>query len=159
MSGNTTSPRRGWWGNVWIVVKTVQARLRFFVILAAVGGVLAYWDTLTAYWEWWTRPADQMAVAASDSEFWCPMHPTIIRDHPDKCPLCAMPLSKRKKGDKQEDEALPPGVVSRVQLTPYKVAVAGIETALVGYRALAKDVRAVGFVEFDERKLARIPAR
>src|SRR5436190_12353433 len=113
MSDHSTPLTGGWLSKIWFVFKTVQARLRFIVILAAVGGVIAYWDTLNAYWEWWTRPADQHAAAASDSEFWCPMHPTIIRDHPDKCPLCAMPLSKRKKTNASAD-TLPTGVVSRV---------------------------------------------
>ena len=27
------------------------------------------------------------------------MRPTVVRDHPDKCPICAVPLSKRKKGE------------------------------------------------------------
>jgi multidrug efflux pump subunit AcrA (membrane-fusion protein) len=136
------------------------ARLRFIAILVAVGATIVYWDTLTAYYEKWTRPVFGADKATSpDTEYWCPMHPTVVRDHPDKCPICAMPLSKRKKGDKHEDEALPPGVASRVQLTPYKVAVAGIETAELGYRPLSRDVEAVGFVEFDERKLARITAR
>src|SRR5262249_20849246 len=136
--------RLWWWFDFLILVKI--ARLRFIAILVAVGGVIAYWDTLSAYYEKWTRPLLGQEVAASpDSEYWCPMHPSIVRDHPDKCPICAMPLSKRKRGEKEEDEALPPGVASRVQLTPYKVAVAGIETAAVGYRALTRDVRAVGF--------------
>jgi Cu(I)/Ag(I) efflux system membrane fusion protein len=147
-----------WWFHFVILVKL--ARLRFIAVLVAIGGVIAYWDTLNAYYEKWTRPLLSAETAVSpDTEYWCPMHPTIVRDHPDKCPICAMPLSKRKKGDKDEDEALPPGVTQRVQITPYKVAVAGIETAEVGYRSLTKEIAAVGFVEFDERKLARISAR
>lgn len=147
-----------WWFHFAILVKL--ARLRFIAILVGIGAVIAYWDTLAAYYEKWTRPLfGQEVVASSDTEFWCPMHPTIIRDHSDKCPICAMPLSRRKKGDKAEEETLPPGVVSRVQLTPYRVAVGGIETAEVGYQPLTLDVTAAGFVEFDERKLARITAR
>jgi len=147
-----------WWFHFVILVKL--ARLRFIAVLIAIGGVIAYWDTLNAYYEKWTRPLFGAETAVnSDTEYWCPMHPTVVRDHPDKCPICAMPLSKRKKGDKDEGEALPPGVTQRVQITPYKVAVAGIETAEVGYRPLTKEIAAVGFVEFDERKLARISAR
>jgi Cu(I)/Ag(I) efflux system membrane fusion protein len=147
-----------WWFHFAVLVKL--ARLRFLAILVAIGAVIAYWDTLTAYYDKWTRPlSGQETAAGADAEYWCPMHPTIVRDHPDKCPICAMPLSKRKKGEKDETEALPPGVVSRVQLTPYKVAVAGIETAEIGYQELTKDITAVGFVEFDERKLARITVR
>jgi Cu(I)/Ag(I) efflux system membrane fusion protein len=147
-----------WWFHFAILVKL--ARLRFIAVLVAIGGVIAYWDTINAYYEKWTRPLfGQETAVIPDTEYWCPMHPTIVRDHPDKCPICAMPLSKRKKGDKDEAEALPPGVSQRVQITPYKVAVAGIETAEVGYRPLTKEIAAVGFVEFDERKLNRISAR
>ncbi len=147
-----------WWFHFAILVKL--ARLRFIAVLIAIGGVIAYWDTLNAYYEKWTRPLLGAESAISpDIEYRCPMHPTIVRDHPDKCPICAMPLSRRKKGDKSEEEALPPGVRQRVQITPYKVAVAGIETAEVGYQPLTREVAAVGFVEFDERKQARISAR
>jgi Cu(I)/Ag(I) efflux system membrane fusion protein len=146
-----------WWLKFWLFVKT--ARLRFIAVLVGVGAVIAYWDTLKAHYEKWTRPAAGHAAAHADTEFWCPMHPAIIRDHPDKCPICGMPLSQRKKGDKADEEPLPPGVVSRVQLSPYRVALAGLKTWEVAYRPLAKEIQAAGFVEFDERKLSRITAR
>src|SRR5436305_1591095 len=131
-------PGLSFWGKVWI------ARLRFIVILAAVGLVIVKWDTLKAYYEKWTRPAATQAAAASDTEFWCPMHPTVVRDHPDKCPICGMPLSQRKKGEAAAaDEALPPGVTSRVQLTPYRVALAGIQTVAVDHQPLAREITAV----------------
>lgn len=153
-------PKHGFGWKAWLVLRTIQARLRFVVILAAIGGTIAYWDTLKAHYEKWTRPLiGEEVKAAADTEFWCPMHPTIVRDHPDKCPICGMPLSQRKKGAKGEAEPLPPGVVSRVQLTPYRVATAGIRTEEIGYRPLTKAITAVGFVEFDERKQARITAR
>jgi membrane fusion protein, copper/silver efflux system len=135
------------------------ARLRFLAILLAVGAAIAYWDTLKAYYEKWTRPAPAQASAAPDVEFYCSMHPTVVRDHPDKCPICGMPLSQRKKGEAGADEPLPPGVVSRVQVTPYRVAAAGVRTTEVAYQPLAKEISTVGFVEFDERKLARIAVR
>ena len=155
----TAEPATGLGRKVWQVARTVQARLRFVVILAAVGGAIAYWDVLKAHYEKWARPAATEDAASTDTEFWCPMHLTVVRDHPDKCPVCGMPLSKRKKGVAGDDEPLPGGVVSRVQLTPYRVALAGIQTEAVEYRALTKDIQAIGFVEFDERKLARITAR
>ena len=56
------------------------------------------------------------------------MHPSIVRDNPkDKCPICFMPLSKRKKGEAGEAEPLPAGIVSRVQLSPYRVVLAGVQ--------------------------------
>ncbi len=147
-----------WWFHLLILVKL--ARLRFIAVLLAIGVVLAKWDLLSAWYDKLTRPVFGSETAVrSDTEYWCPMHPAIVRDHPDKCPLCAMPLSKRKKGDKQEGESLPPGIVSRVQLTPYKVAVAGIVAEKIGYRALTHNLQAVGLVEFDETKQAHIAAR
>ncbi len=128
-------------------------------MLLAVGAVIAYWDTLRAYYEKWTRPVAVQAAASTGVEFWCPMHPAVVRHQPDKCPICGMPLSPRKKGEQGEEEPLPPGVISRVQLTPYRVALAGIQTSKIAYLPLKKEIRTVGFVEFDERKLARITAR
>src|SRR5262249_5716115 len=146
-------PGLSFWGKVWI------ARLRFIAILAAVGLVIVKWDTLKAYYEKWTRPAAAQATAAGDTEFCCPMHPTVVRDHPDKCPICGMPLSQRKKGEAGDGEPLPPGVVSRVQLTPYRLALAGVQTWPVAYQPLTREIRTVGFVECDQRKLAPISAR
>lgn len=152
------APSHSFWWKTWLVIKTVQARLRFILILVAVGLVIGYWDTLKSYYEKLTRPLRAEHAASSDTEFFCPMHLQIVRDKPAKCPLCNMPLAKRKKGDAQA-EALPPGTVSRVQLTPYKIVAAGIQTWEVDYRPLVKEIQAVGFVEFDERKLAHIAAR
>ncbi len=149
----------GFWWKVWLVLKTLQARLRFVVLLLAIGGLIAYWDTLTAYYEKWTRPAGEAEVTHGDTEFFCPMHPYIVRDNPkDKCPICHMDLAKRKKGTGQP-EALPPGTVSRVQLTPYRVVLAGVQTTQVQYQALTKEITTYGTVEFDERKQAHIAAR
>jgi multidrug efflux pump subunit AcrA (membrane-fusion protein) len=158
-SATVSVERHGLWWKAWLVLKTVQARLRFVVILAAIGGVIAYWDTLKAYYEKWSRSDVHVQAAGSDWEYFCPMHPQIVRDRPnEKCPICFMPLSKRKKGNDQA-EPLPPGTVSRVQLSPYRVALAGTQTTRVAYQELSKEIATVGTVEFDERKLARISAR
>ncbi len=151
--------KHGFWWKVWLVLKTLQARLRFVVLLAAIGGLIAYWDTLSAYYEKWTRPAGEAEAASADTEYFCPMHPFIVRDNPkEKCPICHMDLAKRKKGSGQA-EPLPPGTVNRVQLTPYRVVLAGVQTTEVQYQPLVKEIATYGSVEFDERKQARIAAR
>jgi Cu(I)/Ag(I) efflux system membrane fusion protein len=145
---------------LWWILKTVQARLRFLVILLAIGGVISHWDTLNAYYEKWMRVRESdHDHAGGDTEYFCPMHPQIVRDNPkEKCPICFMPLSKRHKGERQA-VALPAGTVSRVQLTPYRVVLAGVQTTEVTYQPLSKEITTFGTVEFDERKLARIAAR
>ena len=153
-----TGWRKAWWWFDFIILVKL-ARLRFIGILALIGLVITQWGILVAYYERFTRPAEADTVAASDVEWFCPMHPSVVRDNgKEKCPVCFMPLSKRKKGDMRE-EALPPGVVNRVQLSPYRVVLAGVGTISVDYLPLTKQVSAVGFIEFNERGQRRVSAR
>lgn len=146
-------------GGLRQVLVTLFARLRFVAILGVIGLVIVKWDLLKAHYEKWTRSSHESAQASPDTEYFCPMHPQIVRDNnKEKCPICFMPLSKRKKGE-GTDVALPPGVVSRVQLSPYRVVLAGVRTTPVQYLPLSKEITTVGTVEFDERGLKHVAAR
>jgi membrane fusion protein, copper/silver efflux system len=146
-----------WWFHILILVNL--ARLRFVLILLAIGLVIVKWDWLTARYEKWTRSSAGETAVSSDFEYFCPMHPTVVRDNAkDQCPICFMPLSKRKKGE-GKDEALPAGIVSRVQLSPYRVVLAGIKTWKVDYLPLNKEIATVGYVEFNEREMKQVAAR
>src|SRR5215208_7930417 len=96
------SPSR--WQKFRMIVKVVELRLRFIALMAATGLVFGYWDTIRNRYEKWARPTSAMQAAAPGVEFYCPMHPTVVRAEPGSCPICGMPLSKRKKG---EAEVLP----------------------------------------------------
>ena len=141
---------------VRMVFKVVELRLRFIAIMAATGLVFGYWDTIKNHYEKWTRPPGHARIAASDVEYYCPMHPTVIQPEPGSCPICGMPLSKRKVGEK---ETLPPGVVSRLALSPSRVIQAGIRTTEVAYAPLKESIVTVGSVTYDERQLARISSK
>ncbi len=140
----------------WLVVKVVEVRLRFVVLMAATGFVFAYWDTIWSRYETWTRPAVERQVAMSGIVFYCPMHPHVVQDEPGSCPICGMPLAKRQRGEAQ---TLPAGVLSRVQLAPTRMAQAGIATAEVAYAPLSQSVTTIGYVAFDERRLATIVSK
>ncbi len=140
---------------VRLVVKVVELRLRFVLLMALTGLVFAYWDTLWNRYEKWMRPHEPHVASApvQGFEYFCPMHPSVVQEQPGNCPICGMPLSKRKKAEKAP---LPEGVVSRVQLAPFRIAQAGIRTAEVSVVPLSASLTTVGFVSFDERRLARI---
>jgi Cu(I)/Ag(I) efflux system membrane fusion protein len=144
------------WKKVRLVVKVVELRLRFIALMAVTALVFAYWDTLWNYYEKYTRPRGEQVAVSSEFEFFCPMHPSVVQEQPGNCPICGMPLSKRKKGEKA---SLSEGVASRVQLAPYRIAQAGIRTVGASYEPLAESLTTVGSVTFDERRLARISSK
>jgi Cu(I)/Ag(I) efflux system membrane fusion protein len=173
------------WQKAKLIFKVVEVRLRFVAILAAVGFFVGYWDDVKNHWEKLTRP-DGLVYSAtrsvagkltaewlwpsgqegetpqSDREYFCPMHPHVVRPGRDpdgaipKCPICGMPLSLRKKG---ETPALPEEVLSRKQFSPEQIRLAGIKTVEVSYQPLARELSAVGNVVFDESRRSRIVSR
>jgi Cu(I)/Ag(I) efflux system membrane fusion protein len=146
-----------------LVGLVILKRLRFVAILAGVGLFIGYWDMVKNYWDKWTQPRSVAARRlAAEEEFYCPMHPQVIRstyepngDAPT-CPICGMPLSLRKKGVAAE---LPEGVTARVQLSPERIQLAGIQTVPIEYRPVAKQTKTVGYVTYNESRLSRIVSR
>src|SRR4029078_1853047 len=93
--------QKAWWWFHFLVLVNL-ARLRFIAILVVIGLIIMKWDMLNAYYDRETRPANRAEARGSDVEYFCPMHPSVVRDNPrEKCPICFMPLSKRKKGTGQ----------------------------------------------------------
>jgi Cu(I)/Ag(I) efflux system membrane fusion protein len=144
------------WQKLRLIVKVVEIRLRFIALMAITGLTFAYWDSIWSRYEKWMRPGVQRYVAASGIEFYCPMHPQVVQDEPGGCPICGMPLARRKKG---ELTVLPGGVTARVALSPFRVAQAGIKTAPVAYAPLSQTLTTVGYVSYDERRMATIVSR
>lgn len=144
----------------YTVATVALARLRFIMVFVVAALAVGYWDNIKNYADKWTRPAlapDSLATAnASTIEFYCTMHPNVVRSEPGTCPICGMPLTKRKKGEAQR---LPADVLARVQLTPQRVALANVQTSRVEYRELMYDVQTVGVLDYDETRLARLSAR
>ena len=141
---------------VRLVVKVVELRLRFVALMALTGLGFAYWDTLANRYDKWMRPKAERVATASSVEHYCPMHPNVVQVEPGSCPICGMPLARRKSGEKS---MLPEGVTARVALDPTRIIQAGIRTADVGYAPLAQTLTTVGSVAFDERRLANIASK
>jgi Cu(I)/Ag(I) efflux system membrane fusion protein len=144
------------WQKFRLVIKVVELRLRFIALMAITGLVFAYWDTIWNRYDKWMRPNTPHFASAADVEFYCPMHPHVVQREPGSCPICGMVLAKRQKGEAQ---ALPPGVTARVALASSRVEQAGIKTVAVEYAALDQVLTTIGYVAFDERRMASIVSK
>lgn len=135
---------------VRLAVRTLQVRLRFIVILAAAFVVAGQWDTLRNYWDHWTGELVKGGASSRsvppNIEYFCPMDPVVVSMKPGKCDICNMALVRRKIG---EMAPLPSGVLARMQLSPYRVQLAGIQTAPADYRPTAHEVTLTGVVRDD----------
>jgi Cu(I)/Ag(I) efflux system membrane fusion protein len=146
-----------WGRRVWWLIEILNVRLRFIFLMVLVGLVVGYWENITNHVDRWLRPARAPEVAAGEQiEYYCPMHPSVIRAEPGNCPICGMPLSKRAKSAKPE---LPEGVLARTELTPLQVRMGRIGTTAAEYRLLSREIRTVGIVDYDETRRACIAAR
>ncbi|MCX7048146.1 MAG: efflux RND transporter periplasmic adaptor subunit [Candidatus Sumerlaeota bacterium] len=166
MGSETSQPSHRWFKRVVFFLKMLEIRLRFIAILVVTALVVGYWDYIENYYERWQRHraaahggaghVEHKADGESDIEYYCGMHPFVIRDRPGKCPICGMDLTKRKKGAPAQ---LPEGTLSRVQISPERIMQAGVQIEAVAYRLLTRTVRSYGVLELDETRQARIVAR
>lgn len=128
-------------------LRLLQVRLRIPAILVISALIVGRWDVIRNYWDRLTRsgPGERFSSQAvsSDTEYFCPMDPGVISDWPSKCGICNMALVRRKRG---EAVALPDGVVARMQVSPYRVQLAGIRTAPLGYRPLERTYETAAIV-------------
>ena len=108
-------------------------------------------------------PSEPLASAAADSPeehaqkhqdptYVCPMHPSVVSDEPGSCPICGMDLVMRRL------EAGSPGR-PEVRLDGAVVQTMGVRTAAVTRAPLARRVRTVGRVEYDETRIAHLHPR
>lgn len=92
----------------------------------------------------------------------CPMHPAVVQDHPGECPICSMTLVPKPTGPVKPAAAAPaapvPGLAG-VDLTPERIQLIGMKTAVVKREALGGELRTVGSVEANERGLAQVTTR
>lgn len=131
--GRVPSAERGKW---WLLLRGLEVRLRFVVLVALLAGLFSGWSWLESAWNrlmaGWSS-VDPQAAVSQDTEFFCPMDPGVLSQWPAICPICNMDLVPRKKADAV---LLPEGVIARMQLSPYRVQLAGVRTVPVAARRL-----------------------
>ena len=86
----------------------------------------------------------------------CSMHPQIRRDEPGNCPICGMDLIPLQNNQVSIDE-------DAISMSEAAIRLAEVQTALVSYGKISRDVLLYGKIQFDERHLqsqaAHVPGR
>ncbi len=140
----TSGSARSW---IRSAFRLAEVRLRIPIILIVAVLVIGRWDVIRNYWDRYTRSltaADNFKLPiSSETEYFCPMDPGVVSHGPGRCGVCNMALVRRKRGDAV---MLPDGVVARMQLSPYRIQLAGIQTAPLGYLPLNRECSVAGLV-------------
>ncbi len=93
----------------------------------------------------------------NEIEYWtCGMHSSVRSDGPGKCPICHMdliPVYRKQDDPVEKDKA---GTTIRVSSNARQLA--GVEVAEVAYRHLHRQIRTVGLITTDERRVSRVSA-
>ncbi len=147
---NGRNNRRNWgpgWQRARSALKLLQVRLRIPAVLVIAALVVGRWDVIRNYWDKLTRRVSSESTAlhavSSNTEYFCPMDPGVVSDWPGTCGICNMALVRRKRG---EAIALPDGVVARMQISPYRIQLAGIQTGPAVFRPLVRECESSGVV-------------
>ena len=127
------------------LLRTLQVRLRFVAVFGVAFLIVGYWSNLRDAWDAWQHRFfgghRHQQTLSNDTEYFCPMCPGVVNDWPAICPVCNMDLIRRKRG---EAVLLPEGVVARMQLSPYRIQLAGISTTAVEQRRLVREMTFAG---------------
>lgn len=104
-----------------------------------------------------SQPAQSTAKAPEEqTTYTCSMHPQIRLPNPGKCPICGMDLIPVKKQAKTGQGGMES--MRELTLSPYAEELAQVETQPVERKFVQTQVRMVGFIDYDETRVASITA-
>ena len=96
---------------------------------------------------------EEHAAKHADPTYICPMHPQIQQGEPGGCPICGMDLVLKDLSGASAGDGLP--VVSVSASTAQSM---GVRIGKVRKRNLARSIKTVGYVRYDEDKLHHLHA-
>ena len=133
-------------------MKSQKILIPFVVILVVVtvGGGYFLWQTKSH------KGAQEAKHEHGKEEYTCPMHPFIIKDKPGSCPICGMTLVK--KTESAEPSAKEAASLEQVALSPSQQVMANVATVKVNRVPLAKEITAVGIVQYDQSRQGKVTA-
>jgi membrane fusion protein, copper/silver efflux system len=113
------------------------------------------------------------AHADHETLYYCPMHPSVVQDHPGECPICSMTLVPKPESGSGKMQPKPtaaamvapatdtnpvPGL-AEIDLPAGRIQLIGMRTAKVERAKLADSLRTVGVIAANERGLSEISVR
>ncbi len=104
---------------------------------------------------WQNQHSTSQKVIQRRQLYTCSMHPFIIREKPGVCPICGMELIK--KIDDSSNSAQPTRV-DHLSLSPTQRVMANVATVEATMKTLNKEINAVGIVQYDQSRQARVTA-
>ena len=140
--------------------KKVVIPLIILVVAASVGGGLLY----KKGWFKDDGEGHSKLEHAVKTLYTCSMHPFIIKDKPGTCPICGMELIKKidsapaaglVQTAEQKQQA---DMLGHVSLSPTQRVMANVATVAVKQSALNKEINAVGIVQYDQSRQAKVTA-
>ena len=131
--------------------------LALVLCVAATGGGWLLWQEKSP------EATHNHTAQAGKVLYTCPMHPFVIKDKPGTCPVCGMELVKKNDGPsgngdmtaKQRQEGALSG---HVVLSPAQRVMANVATISVVRSSLNKEINAVGTVQYDQARQAKVTA-
>lgn len=130
----------------------------FLAILFAHGRIMAAEPRVSSEKHTMTGHENHAAVDFSETEatvYYCSMHPQVRSTNPDdQCPICGMDLIPMPSETKAGDRDLPV-----LALTERSASLMSIRTMPAERRAATIEVRFVGRLDLDERRITDVTAR
>lgn len=135
------------------------ALLILAIAVVAVGG----WMYQTG---WFKDDGDgHTKLEHTAKQLWtCSMHPFIVKDKPGTCPICAMELIKKIDGAAAGATAMTPEqqqqaeALGQVSMSATQRIMANVATMEAKQQTLSKEINAVGIVQFDQSRQAKVTA-
>jgi membrane fusion protein, copper/silver efflux system len=145
--------------------KKISIPLTILILSIVVASWLYKSGKLTKASGWFKNDGHAKQEDTTKPLYTCPMHPFIIKDKPGLCPICGMELIK-KLNDAQASSATVQAseqkqqadMLGHVSLSPTQRVMANVATVAAKQTTLHKEINAVGIVQFDQSRQAKVTA-
>jgi len=138
--------------------KKIAIPLLVIILAAAAGGGWFLWQKQHP------DKATGQKAAQGKQLYTCSMHPFIIKDKPGTCPICGMELIKKIENAPADGSAQTPEqkqqaeMLGHVSMSANQRIMANVATVEAKLGTLSKEINAVGIVQFDQSRQAKVTA-